>query len=224
VQLNRIRQSDSEIAQEAQSETQGVPPRRRRGSAWDRLQRLTLAGFGVLGTVALLGLAACPADLANPSDYDHPGSLTPGGSGGAMAGGAGAGGAGTGGAGTAQPGLGVATTCLTTIFAKSCGIPACHLAPATLAAHLDLSSPNVNTRLIDVAATHEGAMPNTGCVASQKLIDSTSPDQSWLVQKLTTDGTTCGYQMPIGTPLSATDIACFTKYAQDVAAAKASGM
>jgi hypothetical protein len=220
VQLNRIRQSDSEIAQEAQSEVQGVRPRRRRGSAWDRVQRLALTSFGVLGTLALLGLAACPADLANPGDYDHPGSLTPGGASGAMGGGTG-----VGGAGPTQPGLNVDTACLTAIFSKSCAVPACHFAPATLAAHLDLSSPNVNTRLIDVVATHENADPKTGCVADQKLIDSASPDQSWLVQKLTTDGKTCGSTMPIGTPLSATDTACFTKYAQDVAAAaKAGGM
>jgi hypothetical protein len=221
VQLNRIRKSDSETAREAQSETQGAPPRRLRGSVWDGLQRVALIGFGVLGTAALFGLPACPADLANPSDYDHPGSLTPGGSGNT----AGAGNvAGAGGAGSTQPGLNVDTTCLTTIFAKSCGIPACHLAPGAGAAHLDLSSPNVNKRLIDVASTHELASPNTGCVAGQKLIDSANPDQSWLVQKLTTDGTTCGLLMPIGTALSADEIACVKKYAADVAAAKTSGM
>ena len=222
MQLNRIRKSDSQTAPEAQSETRAGRQRRRRGSAWDRVQRIALTGFGVLGTGALLGLAACPADLANPGDYDHPGSLTPGGASGNMAG---AGGAGGGGGGSTQPGLSVDTACLTAIFGKSCGVPGCHFAPAAGAAHLDLSSANVNTRLIDIAATHEGAEPNTGCVANQKLIDSANPDQSWLVQKLTTDGTTCGLAMPIGTPLSATDVACFTKYAQDVAtAAKAGGM
>jgi hypothetical protein len=143
--------------------------------------------------------------------------------------GAGAGGAsggasgGTSGGGSTQPGLKVDTTCLTTVFKKSCTTVGCHSATAP-AASLDLSSPNVNTRLIDVVATHGDASPSTGCIANQKLIDSASPDKSWLVQKLTTDGKTCGLLMPVGPMLPATDIACFTKYAQDVAAAKAGGM
>ncbi|MES1178923.1 MAG: hypothetical protein ABUL62_31685 [Myxococcales bacterium] len=221
-----MRQSDSETARQAQSETLGVPPRHSRSSAWDRVQRVALAGFGVIGTLGLLGLAACPADLANPQDYDHPGSLTPGGAGGASGGGAGAPGAGgASGAAPTQPGLNVDTTCITAIFTKSCALVGCHAAPAAGAAHLDLSSPNVNTRLIDVVATHELASPDTGCVANQKLIDSANPAQSWLVGKLTTDGKTCGLVMPVGPALSTDDMACFTKYAQDVAAAaKAGGM
>jgi hypothetical protein len=222
VQRNRIRQSSFKIAHKAQSEKQGQSACGPRGSVWDRVQRIALTGFGALGTAALLGLAACPADLANPSDYDHPGSKSTAGAGAGGASGGGAG-SGTGGALPAQPGLNVSTTCLTTIFAKSCSMVGCHAVPA--AADLDLSSPNVNTRLIDVPATHESANPATGCIANQKLIDSTNPDMSWLVQKLSTDGKTCGLAMPIGQPLSDTDVACFKKYAQDVAAAaKAGGM
>ncbi|MEO6601659.1 MAG: hypothetical protein ABIQ16_17415 [Polyangiaceae bacterium] len=182
-----------------------------------------MTGFGVLGTAALLGLAACPADLANPSDYDHAGSLTSGGAANTAGGGNTAG---TGGGGSTQPGLNVSTKCLTDIFAASCSSIGCHAGPAAVAAaRLDLSSANVNTRLIDVLATHELAPIDAPCVAGQKLIDSANPDQSWLVRKLTAAGATCGSRMPIGPELPADEMACVTKYAQDVAtAAKAGGM
>lgn len=217
MQLNRIRQSKSEVAPNAQSKTEAELGRSGDRSAWDKLQRAALTGFGVLGTVALLGLAACPADLANPSDYDR-GPASNGGAPGA----AGAGpGAGAGGAAPAQPGLNVDVTCMTAVFAKSCTIPSCHAPP--VAANLDLDSPNVNTRLIDVVATHGSASPNTGCVANQKLIDSANPDQSWLILKLSTDGKTCGLPMPVGSPLSSDETACLKKYAQDVAAAAKAG-
>ncbi|MET0795225.1 MAG: hypothetical protein ABW061_27145, partial [Polyangiaceae bacterium] len=201
VQRIRIRLSHSETAQKTARE-------------------YALSVLGALATVGLLGLAACPADIANPGDYNHPGSASAGtsaGGSGASAGSAGAGGAST------QPGLNVPTTCLTAVLAKSCGTLGCHQAPATFAAGLDLSSPNVNTRLIDVVATHKDADPASGCVVGQKLIDSVNPDQSWLVLKLSTDGTSCGYSMPIGSSLSADDTACLKQYAQDVAAATKAG-
>lgn len=215
MQLNRIRQSKSEVARNAHSKTQEELGGSGHRSAWDTFQRAALTGCGLLGTLALLGLAACPADLANPSDYDR---------GPANAGGAqGSAGAGTGGAAPGQPGLNVDTKCLTDVFAKSCTIPSCHAPP--VAAGLDLDSPNVNTRLIDVVATHGSASPSTGCVANQKLIDSANPDQSWLILKLSTDGKTCGLPMPIGSPLTSDETNCLKKYAQDVAAAaKAGGM
>jgi hypothetical protein len=213
-----MRQTDSEITPEAQSNTQGVPPQGRRSSAWDRAQRIGLAAFGVLGTLGLLGLAACPADLANPSEYDVPGAA------GAMGGGS----AGAGGAGSTQPGLNVDTTCLTQVFTTNCTTSIiCHKTGATpnAGASLDLESPGANKRLIDVPATHGGVAANATCMPGQKLIDSAMPDNSWLLLKLTTATADqkCGSQMPIGPLLSDTDLTCVKKYIQDVADAAKSG-
>lgn len=188
---------DSDLAPCAQSEQ--VQARR---SRWG-VQRSALAAIGVLGTLTLLLLAGCPGNLENAQTYniDNPDQPAQAGSN-----------------GVTQPGLDVDTGCLTTIFKASCVTVGCHGA-TTPAAGLDLDSPGVNKRLINVLATHQLAMPNTGCVANQKLIDAANPDASWLVGKLTTDGSTCGLRMPVGPMLSADQIACATKYAHDVAAA-----
>ncbi len=178
----------------------------KRASHWDRLQRAALTCVGLVGTVGLLSLAGCPADLANPQDYQQAATST-GGAGGAPA---------------MQPGLDVDTACLTAIFTASCTLSVCHSGTAELAAHLDLASPGVNKRLIDIKASHETA---TGCKTGDKLIDSANPDQSWLLLKLTKTDQVCGSPMPIGPPLAADQIACVTKYTQDVhAAAVAAGM
>ena len=204
-----MRQSDTETSTNAQNDTQGVEPHLH-GSAWDRLQRVALTSFAVVGTVALLGLAACPADLANPGDYDHPAANAGGATGG---GGSGAGGANT------DPKLAVPTTCLEQVFADACASAPCHMAPATIAG-LDLSSPGVNTRLIDVVAPHLNASPNTGCMPNQKLIDSANPTASWLLLKLDTDGKTCGSKMPIAAmDITAEQKKCIQDYVTAVAAA-----
>ena len=158
--------------------------------------------------MALLGLAACPADLANPSDYDRP----------PAAGGAPAG---AGGDTSGNPALQVDTACLTAIFNTDCAaLAGCHK-PGTPApgAGLDLGSPGVNARLIDVPATHADITGTPVCPSGDKLIDTANPDASWLLLKLTQPTQTCGFAMPVGLPLSDTDLACVRKYITDVAAA-----
>jgi hypothetical protein len=161
------------------------------------LRRLTLACLGLLGTGALLTLAACPANLANPEDY-APAPLAVAGA-----------------SGVDLP----VPACMTTIIGASCGNVGCHGASAPQAG-LDLVSANVSRRLINVAATHGGVAAPNGCVPGVKLIDSANPSASWLVQKLT-DTKMCGFIMPVSLmpTLTSEQIACFTQYANDVAAA-----
>jgi hypothetical protein len=160
------------------------------------LQRLKLACLGLLGTGALLLLAACPANLANPEDY-APAPLAVAGA-----------------SGVDLP----VPACMTTIISASCGQGTCH--GVSKAADLDLVSANLSRRLINVAATHRDAAPSSGCVPGVKLIDSANPSASWLVQKLT-DAKMCGFIMPVSLmqTLTSDQVACFTQYANDVAAA-----
>ena len=210
-----MRHSDSEIAHTAQSEKQGATPQGERASGWDRLQRAALTCVGLVGTVGLLALAGCPADLANPQDYQQAAST-------------GGDTSGTGGAtGVMKPGLAVDTTCLTAIFAKDCAaLAGCHKPGAGAGAGLDLGTAGVNARLIDVPATHMDASPATGCMTGQKLIDSATPEASWLLIKVTVSQVDqkCGFAMPIGAPLTSDELACVTKYTQDVHAAALAGM
>lgn len=84
-----------------------------------------------------------------------------------------------------------------TIFEDSCGNAVCHDADAP-AAGLDLVSPNVEDRTIDVAST------DAGC-ASEFLVVAGDPDQSYLLAKILASPGICGGQMPIGTILDAMD-------------------
>ena len=196
-----MRQSDFETAHLAQSNAQHGPAERRRSLTWLSVRRSAWASVGVLGTGALLSLTGCPASLENPERFD----VAP-----VSAGGPGM-----------QPGLNVDTTCLVAAFSASCAMNTiCHKAGATAAAGLDLESPGVNARLINIKAPHKDANPATGCVPNN-LVDTANPAASWLSGKLDTDGKTCGSKMPIGM-ITAEQTACIKKYVQDVAASASS--
>ena len=184
-----------------------APERRWNGDDWHRARR---TGFGLLVCVGLLGLAGCPANLEDPERFAPSAAV--------------AGSNGSAGGGAVVPGLNVDTTCLQEAFSASCATAGCHKSGANAAAGLDLESPGVNRRLIDVVAPHTSAFPSTGCVSNQKLIDSSNAAASWLLIKITAaDPNSCGVTMPVGAPLSAVHLACIKKYADDVAAAATSG-
>ncbi len=204
--INRKRQSDSESALTNEAQTSAQEARSLRRSMRYSLQRVGLACFGVLGTIGLLALAACPANLENPDQVI------------AAAGAPAAGG----GMGTAGSGDGVDLTCITPLITKSCAnSPICHLAGAMQGGGLDLSSPNFASRLVDVAATHKDVIDPTTCMAS-KLIDTADATKSWLLAKINGTQGACGSAMPIGPALSNADKACMTKFVNDEVAAHAS--
>jgi hypothetical protein len=60
---------------------------------------------------------------------------------------------------------------------------------------LDLTSPGVTARLLDVQAQHVEA-ESRDCPRGDKLIDSQAPDSSWLLKKLHGLQGTCGDRMP----------------------------
>lgn len=196
-----MQQADSESTRNAAAATQAGQAHARRGSGWQRAQRALLAGFGVLGTVGLLGLAGCPASLEDPGRFDV--GVT-----------AGAGG------GMTDPAFAVDTTCLYSVFAKSCATVGCHKAIGAQAG-LDLESPGANARLINIAATHKDASMPAACAMGDKLVDPAMSAKSWLLLKVTKSAadTNCGYSMPIGKALEPADVDCIKKYVADVAAA-----
>lgn len=83
------------------------------------------------------------------------------------------------------------------VFQASCGNAICHDADQP-AADLDLVSPNVASRTVDVNSTD----PNC---ASDTIVISGDPDESYMMKKILNEPGICGGQMPIGTILDAED-------------------
>jgi hypothetical protein len=214
VHINRKRQSDSQSALDAQSGTQEAKPTRRAFHRYS-LQRWALACFGVLGTGALLTLAACPANLEDPQRFDVPGALSSGGA--APSGGA---------AGAGMMPTGVDLTCVTPLFLNTCATSvACHVAGSITG--LDLVTAPIEKSLVNVPAKHM-LVTVTDCPAV-KLVDTTTPMKSWLLSKITAGAFgDCGAQMPLGATAAAplimpADVACITKFVNDEAAAANGG-
>jgi hypothetical protein len=87
------------------------------------------------------------------------------------------------------------------VLATTCSAASCHSA-SNKAQGLDLASPNLSTRLVDVPATEGSGL----------LIDSSAPSKSVLYLKLTPDPP-FGARMPLGsTYLSATTLACVLRW------------
>lgn len=113
------------------------------------------------------------------------------------------------------------TECVQKVFtgmAASCKL--CH-GNAFQAAGLDLQSPNVTSRLKDVPATHGDRAPQESgpCPIGDKLIDSASPEDSWLLKKLRGLQGNCGTAMPQTPPmLTPEEQQCMTTYVACVAA------
>jgi hypothetical protein len=75
------------------------------------------------------------------------------------------------------------------ILADSCGIPGCHDATAQAQAGLDLLSPGVAGRVVDVNAV------GLGC-ESDILVVAGDPDGSYLMDKVLNAPGICGVEMP----------------------------
>jgi hypothetical protein len=85
-----------------------------------------------------------------------------------------------------------------TILAETCGTNGCHDASAQAQAGLDLSSPNVQDRVVDVNAT------GLGC-GNEILVVPGDPDSSYLFQKVLNTLGICGLPMPVVGALSSTE-------------------
>jgi hypothetical protein len=97
------------------------------------------------------------------------------------------------------------------ILVQSCGTnPVCHDAD-TPQAGLDMASPDVASRLIDVAPSL--------CAMENVYIDSADPSASFLLAKIN-PSPGCGEQMPPAssgeTPLTAEEIQCITDWVNDI--------
>lgn len=218
-----------------------------------RARRLkNLAGV-VGAVVLALAALGCPqgADLENANSYPAPGysiggSTTTAGTAttagttttaGTATGGTATGGTATGGTATGGTSTGSAceVACVKAVFTgtiASCKL--CHSktpAPDGLqSSGLDLESPNVTSRLADIPAKHmdivpdpQSSKPTVMCPTGDKLIDLTTPANSWLLKKIhgmqdQSATTMCGTQMPQPpTTLKADEITCMETYVNCVA-------
>lgn len=86
-----------------------------------------------------------------------------------------------------------------TILAESCGTTGCHDSSAQAQAGLDLLSPNVESRVVDVNAI------GIGC-SDEILVVAGDPDASYLLDKILNTPGICGLPMPILGSLSSEEI------------------
>ncbi len=148
------------------------------------MKRLALLGFCMaLGT-------GCAGNLDNPEAFS--GFEGFGGTGGT---------GGTGGSGFVGP-------TIEEVMEESCGNVGCHSAQAP-AGGLDLVSPNLEGRLVDVVST------NPSC-SDQLLVIPGDPDESYLLKKVNDTPDICGLAMPPGISLSVDDTAAIERWILDL--------
>lgn len=177
-----------------------------------------LASFVAVAGAAAFALLSTgcpePADLENPEQYPKRG----GASGGSASGGSASGGSAAGGGGSAAGGGGnlaaCETPCMATVL-ETCAV--CHSSAAKLGM-LDLS-PGYTARLKDKPATHSQiSTANPTCPSGDSLINSASPEESWLLKKVSAAQGTCGDPMPAPSGLMGEQLQCMKDYVSCVAA------
>lgn len=101
-----------------------------------------------------------------------------------------------------------------TIFAESCGTSGCHDDSLQAQAGLDLWSPNVEARVVDVFAT------GIGC-GDEILVVAGDPDSSYLFQKILNTPGICGLPMPVVGALDSTEIETIRQWIIDLGGSSA---
>ncbi len=96
-----------------------------------------------------------------------------------------------------------------TILAESCGTTNCHDASPQAQAGLDLVSPNVESRVVEVNAV------GAGC-ENAILVVAGDPDGSYLMDKILVTPGICGPQMPLEGSLSANEIEILQQWIIDL--------
>jgi len=95
------------------------------------------------------------------------------------------------------------------ILAESCGTSGCHDATPQAQAGLDLISPNVESRVVDVNAV------GLGCENSI-LVVAGDPDASYLLDKVLDLPSICGLEMPLVGTLPPNEIAVLREWIIDL--------
>jgi len=95
------------------------------------------------------------------------------------------------------------------ILAESCGTTGCHDATPQATAGLDLISPNVESRVVDVNAV------GLGCENSI-LVVAGDPDASYLLDKVLDLPSICDLKMPLVGTLSPNEIAVLREWIIDL--------
>ena len=167
------------------------------------------------------GLALFATGCPGPADLDHANDYLVPPAAGSSSGGSGAT-AGTSGSGGSGMTASCLTPCVTAVInATGTGCKTCHGVAIKLAGTLDMETAGLDARLKDKPAEHPGLPAGTACPSGDKLIDSATPANSWLLKKVTNMQASCGTVMPSSGVLSAADQACFTTYVNCVAGAAA---
>lgn len=96
-----------------------------------------------------------------------------------------------------------------TILAESCGTTGCHDDTLQAQAGLDLVSPNVESRVVDVNATGIGCTGRIFVVAGD-------PDSSYLIDKVINTPGICGLQMPVVGSLPADEVDVLRQWIVDL--------
>ncbi len=96
-----------------------------------------------------------------------------------------------------------------TILAESCGTAGCHDATPQAQAGLDLISPNVESRVVDVNAVAADC-------ATSILVVAGDPDASYLLDKVLNLSGICGLQMPIVGTLTPDEIEILRQWIIDL--------
>jgi hypothetical protein len=170
---------------------------------------LVCVGTGMLTLFA----AGCP----EPADLQDPGSfpLPPGASGSGTTGGS------TSTAGTSS-GAECESACFKTIVGSTC--KSCHGKLLKIAGKLDFENDGVTGRLKNQPAEHLAVTPGATCPSGDKLIDTTTPANSWLLKKIKNEQGDCGTIMPsTPPPLTADQIKCFEDFVACVSGAAPAG-
>ena len=150
-----------------------------------KMYRLVLASCGLVAAFVLVG---CAGDLSNAEEFTGTGGSP-------RTGGGGAGGmAGTGGTDAA-----VVAAAAAEILAQSCGTTGCHDDSAQAQSGLDLLSPNVEDRVVDVNSTASGC-------TDRVLVVAGDPSSSYLLQKVEETPGICGLPMPVVGSLPSEDV------------------
>lgn len=101
--------------------------------------------------------------------------------------------------------------CMTSLFSASCGVgTSCH-APNGTQSQVDLVSPGVADRLLDVKSKTN--------VCSGYVLVTTDGTASLLLQKLMGGMPPCGVAMPLGPPLTAEQLSCVSGWVNKVSKA-----
>jgi hypothetical protein len=178
-------------------DSENLTPAERRALRRARTRRSQAFALGVGASVLALFSVGCPgpADLTNPQDYPVSAAGTTSAAGTATT-------AGTGTGGGAPAGDPCETACIKEMFQTSPNVcKLCHNNMGLKSAMLDLASDGVTARLKNVPATHAElgtGMTAADCPTGDKLIDTATPANSWLLKKIRGEQGNCGGVMPAG--------------------------